>query len=269
MSMSSPPGSDGPDVSLYQAFRHIARSHPQATAIRSDRRSCSYSELDARALAVAGQIGVLRQQSTPTAAVVLLGNDPVAEIAAILGLVSVGGVAVPLDASQPPARLRYVLEHCAPAMILAGDRLSATARELARGTTVIEISGSVDRSPAVPDPVPPESPAYVCYTSGSTGEPKGVVATHGQLVRRVHAGVASQHFGPADRHTLLHSLDVGAGSATLWRSLLTGGTLLPRRLKDEGITGMRAWLEGKAPRCFSAHQRSFGHSRRHWRRPSA
>jgi amino acid adenylation domain-containing protein len=245
MSMSSQSDSAARIADVYQGFRRIVLIHPEAIAIRHEGRSCSYAELDARASAVAHRLGFLRAQPSPSAVVVLLERDPVAEIAAILGVVCAGGVAVPLDASQLAARLRGVLENCAASAILASHRLLSKARELAAGATVIEIPEHGEPSLPIHDPIAPDSPAYVCYTSGSTGEPKGVVATRGQLAIRVQASVATQHFGPRDRHTLLHSLDVGAGCATLWRSLLTGGTLLPRRVKDHGVSGMRAWLEAE------------------------
>jgi amino acid adenylation domain-containing protein len=245
MSMSSQSDSFAPAANVYQGFRRVALGHPEAIAIRHDGRSCSYAELHARASAVARTLGFVREQSSPAAIVVLLENDPVAEVAAILGVVSAGGVAVPVEASQPAARLSRVIDNCAPSAILASHRLVSKAGHLAAGRTVIEIPERGDSSPLIPDPVPPDSPAYVCYTSGSTGEPKGVVATHRQLSIRVQAGAATQNFGAADRHTLLHSLDAGAGNATLWRSLLTGGTLLPRRVKDHGVSGMRAWLEAE------------------------
>ena len=78
--------------------------------------------------------------------------------------------------------------------------------------------------------VSPDAPAYICYTSGSTGEPKGIVATHRKTVTQARASAEALDHGPDDRHTLLHSLAAGAGRATLWRALLSGGSLLPRRV---------------------------------------
>ena len=245
MSISSQSDSVGAAADAYQGFRRNALSHPEAIAVRHEGRSCSYGELHARSSAVARTLGFLREQSSPTAVAVLLDNDPVAEIGAILGVVSAGGVAVPLEASQPADRLSRVLENCAPAAVLASDRLLSKARELAAGSTVMTIPERGDSSLFTPHSIPSDRPAYVVYTSGSTGEPKGVVSNHGQLTLRVQAGVATQHFGPADRHTLVHSLAVGAGNATLWRSLLTGGTLLARRMTDQGVSGMRGWLEAE------------------------
>jgi acyl-coenzyme A synthetase/AMP-(fatty) acid ligase/aryl carrier-like protein len=89
----------------------------------------------------------------------------------------------------------------------------------------------------------PDRPAYICYTSGSTAEPKGIVATHRKTVMQARASAQNLNHGPEDRHTLLHSLAAGAGRATLWRALLSGGSLLPRRVDEAGVSGLRDWLD--------------------------
>jgi acyl-coenzyme A synthetase/AMP-(fatty) acid ligase/aryl carrier-like protein len=177
--------------------------------------------------------------------VVLLGSDPVAEISAIAGVIAAGAVALPLDAREAVGHLRRIIVQSQPSRVLADRALLSLAAEVAPGVAAREIPGDGPSERPGAAHVPPDAPAYICYTSGSTGEPKGIVATHRKTVAQARASAEALNHGPDDRHTLLHSLAAGAGRATLWRALLSGGSLLPRRVGDEGVSGLRDWLEAE------------------------
>ncbi len=129
--------------------------------------------------------------------------------------------------------------------MLADRALLSLAAEVAPGVVAREIPGDVASERFAAAHVSPDAPAYICYTSGSTGDPKGIVATHRKIVAQSRASAEALSHGPDDRHTLLHSLAAGAGRATLWRALLSGGSLLPRRMADEGVSGLRDWLDSE------------------------
>ncbi len=175
---------------------------------------------------------------------VLLAGDPIAEVAAILGAVSAGGIAVPVDALQPVHRLSRIVAHCSPSAILASEPGLSLARQIASDCVVLEI-------PRDADPVTrhvsliADDPAYICYTSGSTGDPKGVVITHRQVLARTSAVEAVFDTRPGDRNTLLSSISTGNGLSTVWRVLLSGGTLLPGKVRQEGVAEMLEWLSAE------------------------
>lgn len=232
------------DETIYQRFREVVARDPGALAIRRGSQSCSYGELDRRAQGVARSLGLRADAGQPVVAV-LVGTDPVVEISAIIGVIAAGGVVVPIDAREPIRHLSRIVEQSRPSAVLAGRALLSLAAEVARGVVVREISGDAASETPVMAHVSTDAPAYICYTSGTTGEPKGVVATHRKTVTQARAGAETLGHGPDDRHTLLHSLAAGAGRGTLWRALLSGGSLLPRRVSDEGVAGMRDWLESE------------------------
>ena len=176
---------------------------------------------------------------------VLLGSDAVAEISAIVGVIAAGAVALPLDAREPVAHLSRIIDLSRPSSVLADRALLSLAAEVAPGVVARGIPGDAASERFAAAHVSPDAPAYICYTSGSTGEPKGIVATHRKTVAQARASVEALNHGPDDRHTLLHSLAAGAGRATLWRALLSGGSLLPRRVADDGVAGLRDWLDSE------------------------
>jgi len=231
------------DGTIYQHFQEVVARDVHAIAIRHNGQNCTYGELDRRAQCVAASLGLSADTERPV--VVLLGSDPVAEISAIVGVIAAGAVALPLDARESVGHLRRIIDQSRPSSVLADRALLSLAAEVAPGVVAREIPGDGPFERIAAAHVSPDAPAYVCYTSGSTGEPKGIVATHRKTVAQARASAEALNHGPDDRHTLLHSLAAGAGRATLWRALLSGGTLLPRRMGDGGVSGLRDWLDAE------------------------
>ena len=231
-------------ATLYAIFEEIVSRTPAAIAIRHGSTSCSYQELANQAMAVSARLPA-DANGEQSAFVILVGRDPVAEIAAILGVIAAGGVAVPVDGDQPPHRLARIVAHCLPTAILTPPALAVPAEAIIGKVSVIPIPTDVERLVNRQRPVSPDTAAYVCYTSGSTGEPKGIVTTHRQLIARARSSIAALGCDQHDRHTLLHSVSAGAGCSTLWRALLGGCTLLPWHVRRDGVTGMFEWLNAE------------------------
>jgi non-ribosomal peptide synthetase component F len=232
------------DQTIYQRFQEVVARDPHAIAIRHGGRNYTYGELDRRAQRVAASLDLRADAEQPVVAV-LLGSDAVAEIAAIVGVIAAGALVLPLDAREPVRHLSRIIDRSRPSTVLASRALLSLAAEVAPSVVAREIRDDGASEVFVAAHRAPDAPAYICYTSGSTGEPKGIVATHRKTVAQSVASAEALSHGPDDRHTLLHSLSAGAGRATLWRALLSGGSLLPRRVGDEGVSGLRDWLDSE------------------------
>jgi len=239
------PGRQPADTMIYQRFQEVVARDVRAVAIRHNGHDCTYGELDQRAQRIAASLS-LSATAEPRVVAVLLGSDHVAEIAAILGVIAAGAVALPLDAREPVRHLSRIIDQSRASAVLAGRALLPLAAEVAPTVMTREIMNDVASATFAPALVSSDSPAYICFTSGSTGEPKGIVSTHHRTVTHARASAEALGHGPDDRHTLLHSLAAGAGRATLWRALLSGGSLLPRRVGDEGVAGLRDWLDSES-----------------------
>ncbi|MFG2132154.1 amino acid adenylation domain-containing protein [Streptomyces sp. NPDC048751] len=234
-----------PSASVPELFRAQALRTPDAPAVVFAGVTLDYRELDERSDRLAGRLaGLGVGPETPVAVLMERSADlPVA----LLAVLKAGGAYVPLRDTDPVARLRHVLDDTGAPVVVTDAELADRAREL--GVTVLD--AHEDSPAAAPDvTVLPDQLAYVMYTSGSTGLPKGVEITQRDIVE-----LASDRRWRGDAHqrVLLHSPTAfDASTYELWVPLLKGGTVvvapprelsvavLERELAEHAITGL--WL---------------------------
>ena len=189
-------------------------------------------------------------------------------VAAVLGIVQSGAVYVPLEIRYPVPRMQTVVHDCG-ARVLLVDRDTA-AHPFAAGSGLTTLTAGTPAGPGAPASPPqlhPDQVAYVMYTSGSTGQPKGVIVTH----RNVMALAADRDFQhPAHRSVLLHSPHAfDASTYELWVPLLNGGTIvvapdrpvdapmLREQIAEHGVTavfftsGLFSVLADEDPGCLA------------------
>ncbi len=187
------------DLCVHELFeRQVARS-PDAVAVVLEDECLSYAELNARANRLAHHLRALGV--APERTVGLCVGRGMALPVGVLGILKAGGAYLPLDPSLPRERLRRVLADSAPVAVLAQGSLAHAFGGL--GATLLDIDDESDltRRPTTHPAragVTPEHPVYLLYTSGSTGEPKGVVNLHRNLCNRVTALQALWGLGASD-----------------------------------------------------------------------
>ncbi|HEX6351756.1 non-ribosomal peptide synthetase/type I polyketide synthase [Actinophytocola sp.] len=219
------------EVDLWRARRHdvtdmVARTaalHPATTAVADDSDEWDYRRLSDAADTVAQEL--LARGVMPGARVAILMRRSVDLIAVVLGAMRAGAAVVPLDPAYPRTRIRQMAAIAAPRLTVAEPGLVAA---LADVTTVVGpadlLAGSGADTPALPR-IHPEQVAYVLFTSGSTGEPKGVAVPHRALANLIEwqnrratggVGMTTLQFAPL-------SFDVSFQE--IFSTLSGGGTL--------------------------------------------
>lgn len=226
----------------------VART-PQNVAVRTSDGDLTYSELSTRAERLAHHLGQLGVR--PGDLVGQCVDRSASLIVAALGILRAGAAYVAIDPAYPDERVRWMLDDSAAAAAVVADAgTPVRPRGLGdRPTVALAAGGELphDRLPAADAPAPapplPTDAAYVVYTSGSTGQPKGVVIEHASLMNLVAWHRATFALAAHDRCTQIASPGFDAAVWEIWPALTSGATIhvVPEELRRDPI-GLRDWL---------------------------
>jgi amino acid adenylation domain-containing protein len=217
---------------LHDLFLAWAERTPDAPAVIQkviqkviqEERVLSYGELRAAAERLARRLRALGVGPEVRVAVCL--DETIERVVAILGVLRAGGAWVPVDPAYPPERVARMLEDSAAAVLLTREALLPALPPSAATPLCVDGDGGSAVEADLPErPADPDNLAFVMYTSGSTGQPNGVMIRHRSVVRFVEHAVRSFPLGPGRRSLQMVSFSFDPSVLETWTALASGAAI--------------------------------------------
>jgi len=231
------------EQTIHSRFEQQVLKYPKHVAIYQNSTMLTYEELNAKANGVShNMVNLIGSNSY----VALLTEHGLSCVLGMMATLKSGNAYVPLDPDYPLDRLKYILEDAGCKLILA----TATTLELAKKISshmplvkIINISNDlVQQQTNIDLIIDPKSPAYILYTSGSTGQPKGVIQNHRNVLHFISLFINNLHINSDLKIGLLSNYCHDVSVSDIYSALLNGAAIYPYNLKYEGLDNLGAWL---------------------------
>ena len=223
--------------SISEVIEGLVQLYPDRFVLKSKTSALTWDALNRTANRLARDIIQVGEGEAPIALFLDRGLSILTSIVAVL---KAGKFYVPLDPSHPLTRNRYIIEDSGAALILTDSRNLSAAKQMsfngrANLVNIDELDSNLSAENLALS-IPSSALANIVYTSGSTGQPKGVVNTQETVLQR---GLGDKHF-----HISAEDRITAAGSAgrDIFTSLLNGAGSFPWNVKEQGLVGLSDWL---------------------------
>ena len=232
------------DQTIPARFEAVARAYGERLALTGDGRRWTYDALNRDANQMAH---LIRARTRPGVGCVayLLDHSPDMIVAA-LGVLKAGKTCLAIHPGMPDSAMGAIVKDVSPELVLTRDAFVARARAVAAEACDVLTLEEIGASAATENPHPitqPDDLSLIFYTSGTTGQPKGVVWSHRRMLHRVWVSTMYEATTPADRQTLLTHCSFANSQIDVFGALLQGAALCVFDVVPKGLTAFSDWLE--------------------------
>ncbi|MEU8890794.1 non-ribosomal peptide synthetase [Streptomyces sp. NPDC048442] len=248
---------------IHELVAEQARRAPHAPAVTCDGQTLTYQQLLTRAEDLAQRLRAAGLAQEDVVGVLMRRSPEL--IVALLAVLIAGGAYLGLDPQDPPGRREALLTDAGANLVIVDDALRDRVPD---GMTALSEGTGAPAATAPPFPTHPDRLAYVSYTSGSTGEPKGVAVPH-RAVDRLVRGADWMEVCPDDVFFHIAPVAFDASTLEIWAALVNGCRLVvfppvaitleqvAETVRTEGVTvlllttGLFHRMAGSRPDAFA------------------
>jgi amino acid adenylation domain-containing protein len=218
------------DKCIHQLFEEQVERTPDAVAVKYEDQQLTYQDLNHRANHLARYL--ISSGVGPEKLVGIYVERSITMVVGLLATLKAGGAYVPLEPSYPKERVMFMIKEARPSLVIAEDRLKFDLEEYDGEIVCVDSDWNEIAKQSGNNLTPatkPDNLAYVMFTSGSTGHPKGVMITHRGISNRLLWMQDAYHLEDSDRvlHKTPASFDVSVWE--IFWPLLNGASLVVAR----------------------------------------
>ena len=209
------------NTTIIEMFDNMVEKYPNKVAVTYENKEVTYSEIYQSSCKIADGLrarGVLLGDCIAIAA-----EKSITTIESILGVLRAGGTYIPIELEIPNERINYILKSSNTKLFLSNEVLGKAEEILVPNIKIEDLEKTEKTYSVRTENIKSTNLAYVMYTSGSTGSPKGVMITHKNVLRLVK----NSNYLNFNKINILQagSLAFDASTFEIWGALLNGGCL--------------------------------------------
>ncbi|MEP0264564.1 amino acid adenylation domain-containing protein [Dokdonia sp.] len=233
--------------SIGERFELQVAKYGDRIAIEYEDESISYNNLNKKINTIANHLLDIAIKQKDVYAAILL-DDRTNMVLSSMAILKSGYISIPLDVKYPKERLKFIIENSGAAFLLTDSQNIDICQELikniAHSVVLVNIESIEEEKIKNPNvKISCDNLAYVLYTSGSTGNPKGVMQSHKNTLHFCRVYTNALKLNKNDKLSFLSTYSFDAGIMDIFGALLNGGTLCPFDMRSKGsIKALKDWL---------------------------